>query len=517
MARSEVKTDLLPAISVDAICKTFGPTKALGGATFVVPPGHVHALLGENGAGKSTLIKIISGLLQPDSGTIQLDGQTVQISNRREAHRLGIATAFQELTQIRNLTVTQNLLMPYQPAGVMGQLKNRIAEEIAATHLESLSLGSVSPRAEVGSLSLPERQKLEIARATLRQPKVLLLDEPTSSLSGNDIEWLGQIIAQNRARGAAVLFISHRMSEVRRYCDDMTILRSGKSVGSYKCSDISDEHVIELIIGRSLDAQFPTKTDKTVASAPPALKVNNLRAGKARDITFALQPGEIVGVAALQGMGQLDLFRALAGDMAVESGSIEVGGKAVRFNSPRDAIDSAIGVSFLPEERKTEALFLRLDGTFNATLPILSRLSRFGIPSKSIEKSAVAKHFEKVQVAARAMQAPMSSFSGGNQQKVVMAKWFMADSKIMLLFDPTRGVDVGTKHEIYLLLNEYLDQGGSIILYSTEIEEIINLCDRVLVIYGGRVVKEVTSGPHRISETDVMRATLGAEVQQSLH
>ncbi len=517
MSKPEFASQLPPAIQADAVCKAFGPTIALGGASFSAPPGSVHALLGENGAGKSTLIKIMSGLLAPDSGTISMAGETVKISNRHAAQKLGIATAFQELTQVRDLTVAQNLLMPFQPTGFLGQLKNRKSEETAAAHLAALDLQDISPRAEVGTLSLPERQKLEIARATLLKPKVLLLDEPTSSLSGRDIAWLGDIIAKQKADGVAVLFISHRMAEVRLYCDDMTILRNGKSVGSFKCSDISDANVIELIIGRSLEAKFPPKVDRVVADSKPLIEISKLKAGRATDVSFNLRPGEIVGVAALQGMGQLDLFRALSGDIAVESGSVLIHGESKKFHSPHDAINSSIGVSFLPEERKTEALFLKLDGRFNATLPILSRFSRFGIPDTTKENVLVANAFEKVQVTSRALQSPMSAFSGGNQQKVVMAKWFLANSLVMLLFDPTRGVDVGTKHEIYVLLNEYLDIGGSVILYSTEIDEIVNLCDRVLVMYGGHVVREIDSKSERISETEVMRAALGSDIALQHH
>jgi ribose transport system ATP-binding protein len=297
----------------------------------------------------------------------------------------------------------------------------------------------------------------------------------------------------------------------------MTILRNGKSVGSFKCSNISDANVIELIIGRSLEAKFPPKINRIVVDSKPLIEVTNLKAGRATDVSFSMRPGEIVGVAALQGMGQLDLFKALSGDIAVEGGSILIHGESQKFYSPQDAIDSSIGVSFLPEERKTEALFLKLNGRFNATLPILSRFSRFGIPDTAKESVLVANAFEKVQVTSRALLSPMSAFSGGNQQKVVMAKWFMANSLVMLLFDPTRGVDVGTKHEIYVLLNEYLQIGGSVILYSTEIDEIVNLCDRVLVMYGGRVVREVDSKLERISETEIMGAALGSNVALQHH
>ncbi|CAB3745596.1 Ribose import ATP-binding protein RbsA [Paraburkholderia sediminicola] len=498
------------SINIDSVQKAFGPTIALAGASFKVPQGSVHALLGENGAGKSTLIKIISGMLQPDSGSISILGKEVILRDRQTAHELGIATAFQELTLVKDLTVAANLLMPYEPLNRFGLVRRRKSDEIVRAHLNALGIQDISPRDRVSRLTLPQRQKLEIARAILREPKVLLLDEPTSALSGPDIDWLGDIIEQQKRAGAAVLFISHRLSEVRQFCDEITILRNGKSAGTFGCKEISDEKVIELIIGRSLVAMFPPKTDRRKESARELLGADNLTAGMATDISFSLHSGEIVGVAALQGMGQLDLFRALSGDIAVEKGSIKIGGQRVKLLSPQDAIDSDIGISFIPEERKTEALFLRLDGRFNLTLPILKRYSKFGVPRKDVEDVLLASAFEKVQVTLRAVHSPMSAFSGGNQQKVVIAKWLVTESKIMLLFDPTRGVDVGTKYEIYVLLNQYLEAGGTVLLYSTELDEVLNLCDRVLVMYGGRVVTTVASEGGVISETDVMRAVLGS-------
>lgn len=512
MNRPEIMLPGQAALAVADIGKAFGPTIALSSASFDVAPGTVHALMGENGAGKSTLIKIMSGLLRPDKGSISISGNAVQIEDRRMARELGIETAFQELTQVQDLTVTQNLLMPYQPRGRFFQLKHREAEEMCAAHLSRLGLKDISPREDVGGLSLPNRQKLEIARAIFRNPSVLLLDEPTSSLSGRDIDWLGDIIEDQAKRKAAVLFISHRTPEVRLYCSGLTILRNGKTVGSFACADVSDEQLIEMIIGRSLKAMFPARTD-LATDRRALLEVSGLKANRAADISFSLGMGEIVGVAALQGMGQLDVFKALSGDIGVEDGTISIEGVRHTFHSPRDAIDCAIGVSFLPEDRKTEALFLKLDGRFNATLPILSRISRLGVPHSGMEDALVADAFKRVQVADWAMYSPMSALSGGNQQKVVMAKWLLADSKIMLLYDPTRGVDVGTKAEIYGLLRQYVRNGGGVLIYSTEIEELTNLCDRVLVIYDGRIVHTIDAKCGPIMENEVMRSALGTNVE----
>jgi len=496
------------AIQVENVRKSYGPTVALAGATYAIAEGSVHALLGENGAGKSTSVKMLSGLLRPDTGSIRLFGSEVSMKSPRDAHRLGIQTAFQELTLIPELTVAENMLLPYQPTGFGGQLQKRHGEELVAAHLEKLGLGAVSPKQVVRSLPLPLRQKIEIARAVFRKPKVLLLDEPTSALSGEDISWLGRIIAEEKARGTTIIFITHRMPEVRMFCDELTILRSGRSVATYGIGDVSDDDVIEQIIGRTLDKTFPPKV-KVDRTATPVLEINGLTAGRMRDASFALLPGEVLGVAGLQGMGQLDMFLSLFGDLPASAGSIAVDGRTVTIRSPRDAINAQLGINLVPEERKTEALFLRLDGRSNITLPIINRFVRFGLVDVAAETRAAAAALAKVNVAERAIYMPAKAFSGGNQQKIVMAKWLLAGSRVLLLFDPTRGVDVGTKHEIYLLINEYVRAGGSVLLYSTEIEEVVHLSHRVCVFYGGQIVEEIDGESEPISEARIMRAALG--------
>ena len=500
------------AISVEQVRKAFGPTVALESVTYSIAPGKVHALLGENGAGKSTSVKILSGLVRPDSGVIRLFGEEVRMSSPRDAHRLGVQTAFQELTLIPDLSVAENLLLPYQPTGFAGLLNKKAAEERVAASLEKMGLQMISPRAEVRSLDLPLRQKIEIAKAALREPKVLLLDEPTSALSGEDIAWLGQIIAQQKARGTTIIFITHRMPEVRMFCDSLTILRNGSSVGTFGIDEISDEEVIEQIIGRSLDKTFPPKppVDRNVE---PVLTVRDMSAGRLRKASLSLQPGEVLGVAGLAGMGQLEFFLSLFGDIPASSGTITVDGREVKIESPRDAIDAKLGITLVPEERKTEALFLRLDGRQNTALPVLDRYTRFGLIDSEAEGLAVAGALAKVQVADRALYMPANAFSGGNQQKIVMAKWLLAGGRVLLLFDPTRGVDVGTKHEIYLLINEYVRAGGSVILYSTEIEEVVHLSHRVVVFYGGSIVREIDGEVEAISESEIMRAALGNSPQ----
>jgi ribose transport system ATP-binding protein len=336
----------------------------------------------------------------------------------------------------------------------------------------------------------------------------LLLDEPTSTLSGKDIQWLGDIIARLKAAGTTIVFISHRMKEVRDFCDELTILRNGRSVGSFAIADVSDEDVIERIIGRSLSATFPVK-QPVDAARPAVLAAKNLLAGEIRDVSFELRAGEILGVAGLQGMGQLDLFRALFGDIEAEAGEIAVDGTKVRLRSPRDAIAAQIGINLVPEERKTEGLFLKLDACANTTLPVIERFTAGPLIDVAKERACVSAALARVQVDQRALYMPAKSFSGGNQQKIVIARCLVAGSRILLLFDPTRGVDVGTKHQIYLLISDFARAGGAVLVYSTEIAEIIGLSHRVLVVYSGKIVNELAGDG--ITESAIMRAALGHE------
>ncbi len=496
------------AISARNVRKSYGATLALDDASFSVEPGTVHALLGENGAGKSTLVKILSGLVQPNSGQLDLFGEPVRLDNPLSARRLGLQTAFQEMTQIRNLTVAQNLLLPDEPTNRWGGVRRREAERRVLEHLQRLGLGYINPRSEIGDLDLPVRQKLEIARAVFRNPRVLVLDEPTSTLSGRDIDWLGQIIADTKARGASVIFISHRMPEVNAFCESLTVLRNGKDVGTARVGELSEDEIVRMIIGRSLTATFPPPGDTIRKLTAPALAARKLSvAGRLHGASFEIAPGEILGISGLQGMGQLELFLGCFGAVPLSDGHIEVNGKQVTLMSPRDAVRTNIGISLIPEDRKTEALFLKLDGRRNISLPVLERFTHLGLIDDAAETAAVEDVLDIVQVQERALYTRVGAFSGGNQQKIAIGKWLLAGSRVMLMYDPTRGVDVGTKHEIYLLIREFAEAGGAVLLFSTEIPELVNLCHRVLVMYDGRMVRELSAS--QLDEEVLIRAALG--------
>jgi ribose transport system ATP-binding protein len=494
------------AFVIHELRKAYGATQALGGASFTVRPGEVHALLGENGAGKSTMVRLLSGLARPDSGEIRVGGRVVGLRRPADAHALGIRTAFQELSLIRDLSVAQNILLPevrrlrWLPPG-------RVQARAVEAHLERLGLGWLDPDAEVRSLDLPVRQKIEIARALFHGPRVLLLDEPTASLSGGDIDWLGEIIAGVKRAGGAVVFISHRMPEVRRFCDRLTVLRNGRSVGEAAVGEIADDEVVRLIIGRSLDAAFPPRPAGRPAFGEVALAAEGLSAGRLRGADFELRFGEILGVTALQGMGQAELFQACFGALPPRAGRLLVGGQPVRFASPRDAVNHPIGIALVPEERKTEGLFLHMDGRSNTSLPCLSRFARAGVVDEAAERAAVAAVLQRVEAPDRALWTPVGDFSGGNQQKIAIAKWLLTGCRCLLLYDPTRGVDVGTKRQIFDLMRDFVAAGGAVLFYSTEIAELEHLSDRILAIYDGRVTR-VLEGPD-MHEEAIARAALG--------
>jgi len=498
----------VPAIEIENVSKIYGATRAVDDVSFQIAHGSAHALLGENGAGKSTLVKLLAGLVAPTSGQFLLDGQAVKLSSPQQAHRQGIQTAFQEMTHIRDLSVLDNLLLPYGPVNALGMVRRRHARDTVAAFLATLGLGDVPLDEEIALLDLALQQKLEIARAVMRKPKVLLLDESTSTLSGRDVDWLGDLIAAQRALGVTVIFISHRLPEVRAFCNTVTVLRNGRHIATAPIGEFSNVEVIGMIAGRDLAQAFPPRRDSARPLCDEVLGASELRAGaKLRRASFSLRAGEILGVAGLQGMGQLDLFLACFGMADVHGGSVRVDGEPIVLQSPSDAVRAHIGISMVPEDRKTEGLFLQLTGRHNVSMPLIDRFRRVLLIDGAAETAAVDRVFARLQIDRRALWTRAGAFSGGNQQKIVIAKWLLAESRVLLLYDPTRGIDVGTKSEIYRLIRDYADSGGAVLFYSTEIPEIVHLADRALVFYGGEISVEVPA--HQLSERTLLQAALG--------
>ncbi len=497
-----------PAITVRQLYKAFGATVAVDDVSLEIGKGAVHALLGENGAGKSTIVKLLSGLIEPDRGHLEILGVPGRVSSPRSAHALGIQTAFQEMTLVPDLSVLDNMLLPYAPVGLSGMIRRKRAEREVSTHLDELGF-DVDIHEEVGNLDLAVQQKIEIARAIYRKPKILLLDEPTSTLAGRDVDWLGGVIAKVSRAEVTVVFISHRMTEVRAFCQQLSVLRNGRHVATGAVADFADSEIVEMIIGRSISQTFPARPQRARLQSPAVLAVEELAAGeKLKHASFSLKKGEILGVAGLQGMGQLDLFLACFGMREVRKGGLRIDGKPVVINAPTDAIRPNIAMGLLPEDRKTEALFLKLTGRHNVSIPVIGRYARQGLIHSESELDAVNRVFDTVEVDRRASWTRVASFSGGNQQKIALAKWLFAEARILLLFDPTRGIDVGTKHELYGLMRTFTEMGGSVLFHSTEIPELVHLCDRVIVLYSGEIVAELEASD--LSEHDIMRAALGA-------
>ncbi|TCK33583.1 monosaccharide ABC transporter ATP-binding protein (CUT2 family) [Paraburkholderia sp. BL8N3] len=474
-------------LELQGIAKAYGATIAVRRVSLDIEAGEIHALLGENGAGKSTIVKVLSGIVTPDSGALSLDGRAYAPADPMAARAAGVSTAFQELSLLPNLSVTENLMLPRQVKGGIGLVSVKASEERAAAMLAEYGLSHIHPALHVRSLSLAEKQRVEIMRAVARHPKLLVLDEPTAALS--DPTWLFDILERITAAGTGVLYISHRLSEVRRLCRRGTVLRNGESIETVSLAGIDDAGIFKMMVGSA------ARDTQAARSAPAqrrdeAFGVTNLSGGTVATMTLSVGKGEIVGVAGLEGQGQRDLFRMLAGLTPVRGGEIRIDGKSVRLSNPADAANAGIG--FVPEERKTEGVFLGLRTDSNMTLPVLGRLGRFGVVNRAGEKAAVDQEAARVDLSPRYLKLKIGALSGGNQQKALIGRVLMSGARHLVLFDPTRGVDVGTKAVIYDLIREFVAQGGAALVYSTELAELIHLVDRCVVVYGGRVAGEAS-------------------------
>ncbi len=490
-------------LTVQDVSKAYGATIAVKNVSFDIERGEIHALVGENGAGKSTVVKILSGIVAPDNGRLELDGAAFSPRDPMAARVDGVSAAFQELSLLPNLTVAENLMLPRQLKGRAGLVSRRRNWDRAAEILAEYGLQHIHPGVPVRSLSLAEKQRVELARALSRKHKLLVLDEPTAALA--DPGWLFDILARETTAGTGILYISHRLSEVRRLCRRCTVLRNGESIETVPLEGVDNERIFEMMVGAVARPRKVASPHEARPSAPVALSVRHLAGGNVADISLEIRRGEIVGVAGLEGQGQRDLFRMLGGLTTVRGGEILVDGKAISIASPRDAARSGIG--FVPEERKVEGIFLGLRTEANMTLAILSRLSRFGIVDRPREREAVTREALRVDLSERYLRLPIGALSGGNQQKALIGRVLASGARNLVLFDPTRGVDVGTKALVYGVIRDFVDQGGSALMYSTELSELVDLVDRCIVVYGGRVAGELPR--ERLSEPRLVALATG--------
>ena len=477
-----------PALAADKLSKAFGGVQALSAASFDARAGEVHALVGENGAGKSTLIKILGGRLPPDSGTVLYDGQTIHLAGPADANARSIGTVFQELTLLPWMTVAENLLLGREPRSALHLIRRGALALEAEAVLAGLDIHHIDPRALASEISLAERQIIEIARVVMQHPRVLLLDEPTSSLVEREVEWLFARIRELSIAGAAVVFTSHRWKEITSIADRITIFRNGREVGTF--DKIDESEAITLMTGQQVETLYPRRPSFP-ANAAPALELTNARLMTATSLELTLHAGEIVGIGGLAGQGHRELFLGLFGAAPLHHASIRIGGKSTRIASPADAIHAQLGIALVPEDRKTEGLLLPLPVRDNLTLPILSRLSRLGVIRGGVERRMSRAMIAQLGIRTPGPMQPVGALSGGNQQKVLVGRWLLAESRILLLYDVTRGIDIATKHEIYELMMRLAGEGKAILFYSSDTEELAHLCHRVLVLRDGHIAAEL--------------------------
>ena len=488
-----------------AISKRYGGVTALDQVDFACAAGSIHAVLGENGAGKSTLIKAIAGVVQPDTGQMSFAGAPVAFKSPIEAGRHGIVCVFQELSLIPDLSVADNILLTNAP-NRWGFVARRAQRQRAEALLERVGCADIHPLELVRNLPLSRRQMVEIAKALGRAPSLLILDEATSALTAADVDKVYTILRGLRDQGLAILYISHRMHEIKALADTCSVFRNGRHVETFATGSRSDEQVVQLMIGRDLAKTYPPKPPLP-ADAPVSLEAKGLQWGdRLNNISLAIRKGEIVGLGGLDGQGQRELMLALFGVLRGVGGQLAVHGLPVARMSPGRAKSPALGLALIPEDRKTEGLILPMSIAENLSMAALSRLSAGGWVSRSAESSGVAGAIAKLRIKIGAVNDAVATLSGGNQQKVVIGKWLMTNARVILLNDPTRGIDVGTKQEIYVLLRELAADGVAVLLYSTDYEELIGLCDRVLIMYGGAITRVLEGSD--ISETNIVAAAL---------
>lgn len=499
---------MIPVLEASAISKRYGATIALNDVSFTLNTREVCGLLGENGAGKSTVVKALSGVVPPDTGEIRLAGMPYRPRDINDAQRQGVATAFQELSLIPTLSVALNLFLPRPVINSFGTIAWRRLERDAGDLLEKYGLSAINPAGLVADLPLDQRQRVEIVRAMARRPRLLLLDEPTAALA--DREWLFELIARAVAEGTSVLYISHKLDEIRRLCSRCIILRNGYKVLDRAVVDMSNEEIFRNMAGRSAVDRFVAVPSSVRADAPPALRATHLVGDGVDDVSFSLQPGEILGVAGLEGQGQSRLFKSLVGLHPLRDGRIEVAGASRMLHSPRAA--RTAGVVLVPEERKSEGIFKDLTTVANISLPAIERGSTWGFLNRQRERALVRPVTSAVDLPEQLLPRGITALSGGNQQKAMLGRALIAAARCLLLFDPTRGVDVGAKQSIYRMMRDFVRGGGAILFYSTELDELVHLCDRCLVLYRNRVIGEVPRAA--LTQERILSLAAGHAVQQ---
>jgi ribose transport system ATP-binding protein len=477
---------------VSGVSKSFGAVQALSDVSFDVRAGEVHSLLGENGAGKSTLVKVVSGVHRAEAGTVELRGERFTPRDPDDSSRRGLGVVFQELPLLPDLTVMENIWFNRQPRTALGTVSRRRMRERTAGLFASLGLTGIDPESEVRDLSVAARQFVAIAKVLADDPALVVFDEATSALGPSEVDWLLGQMQRLAKSGKGIVFISHRLAEIEEISDRVTVLRNGRSVGSWPMGEVSDADLVAAMLGRQLEQLYPAQRNQPGEEV--VLSARHLVAGRRlHGVDLDVRRGEILGVCGLEGQGQLELFLALYGILRSQ-GTIAVEGVARRIRSPQDAIHAGIGMALVPEDRKNEGILPTLTIRENLTLPSLERLSHGGFINAARERAKVMPLIDELQIGQRNPEQLAGALSGGNQQKVVVGKFLLAGSKILLLYDLTRGVDVGTKAEIFRKLEELTEQGYALLFYSSDLTELVNVPHRVAVMFDGRIVGEFAHG-----------------------
>jgi ribose transport system ATP-binding protein len=502
MATPPLNLTDVPVLALRGIRKEYPGVVALDGVDLELRRGEVHVLLGENGAGKSTLIKIIGGAVACDAGEIAFDGVPVRIAGPRHAQALGVGIIYQEFNLVPHLTAGENILLGREPMLAPGVIDQATLMVRAQQWLDSLGV-AIAAESVVSRLSVAEQQMVEVAKALSLEARVLIMDEPTSALTAQEIEQLFATIRRLKAQQVAIVYISHRMEELAAIGDRVTVLRDGRHVGTSRVQDTTLASLVRLMVGRELSDQFPSRS---AAVGEEALRVEALRRdGVLHGISFSLKRGEVVGLAGLMGSGRTELARAIFGADRLDGGRIFVRGQERRIGSPRAAIDEGIG--FLTEDRKQQGLVLVLSVQENVCLPSIGRLARAGVMQPARESALTNQRIAELKIKTPSARQRVVHLSGGNQQKVVLGKWLGTEADILIFDEPTRGIDVGTKAEIYRLINELAARGAAILMISSELPEILGMSDRILVMHAGRIAAEFPAS--EATQEKVLAAALG--------
>ncbi len=491
-------------LSIKDVCKSFPGVKALDNVSIDIQRGVVHGIVGENGAGKSTLMKILSGVYKKDSGTVIFDGETIDNTTPVQSLHSGLSIIYQEFNLVNSMSVGENIFL--------GRFKELHGMRGTHTQARKLldSIGSnINTYKMVADFSVSEKQMVEITKALSYDSKLIIMDEPSSSLTSDELKHLVKIIHQLREKGISIIYISHKLDEIFEFCDVITVMRDGHVIDTKPVADFTRAEMIAKMIGRSIENEYPERPHCT---GETLLEVRSLNTRKLNNISFEVRKGEILGLVGLVGAGRTEIVRAIFGADKVKGHHMLIDGKTVKIKNPADA--KRLGMGLVPEDRKLQGLVLPFSVESNISMAILDRIKKFGFINRSDEKDVAKRHVDALGIKTPSAKTLVQSLSGGNQQKCIVGRWLETKPRILIMDEPTRGIDVGTKYEIYVLMKQIAESGGSVILISSELPEVLNMSNRVLTIYDGRITGEFN--PEEVHPDQIMERALGLEGQKAI-